>query len=276
MARPEKVTVDYFPHDTTHGKTIFVLQSTWGNDGYATWFKILERLGSVRHHVIDLATDPTEAEYLAAYCMVSKDKLFQILDKLAELNAIERGLWRHKLVYCRHFVERVSDAYRRRKEMLPTMSMIAGLFPQLLTAETELLTAETPLNEHLDGRNGERKGKGKLKKDICASASSFDRFWDAYPKKKSKGQAIRAWEKVNPDEQLVVNILAAIERAKTQEDWIRDRGRYIPYPATWINARGWEDELEVVVEPAGPKPKRLPTPEEEREHLAMTWRPEER
>jgi len=79
--------------------------------------------------------------------------------------------------------------------------------------------------------------------------SLFARFWAAYPKKRSKGQAEKAWAKLQPDEQLVETMLAAIERAKTSEEWRKEGGRYIPYPATWLNAKGWEDDyrpLEVI------------------------------
>ncbi|HOG17671.1 MAG TPA: replication protein [Syntrophales bacterium] len=70
----------------------------------------------------------------------------------------------------------------------------------------------------------------------------FEAFWTAYPKKKSKGQAEKAFFRTNPDEQLAAVMMAAIERAKTSEEWLKDGGQFIPYPATWLNARGWEDE----------------------------------
>ena len=70
----------------------------------------------------------------------------------------------------------------------------------------------------------------------------FERFWAAYPKKKSKGQARRAWDKLKPGSTMVDRMLLAIERAKQSEDWQKDGGQYIPYPATWLNAEGWEDE----------------------------------
>ena len=70
----------------------------------------------------------------------------------------------------------------------------------------------------------------------------FDQFWQRYPKKKSKGQAEKAWAKINPDEQLHEAILNGLERAKTAGDWQKNNGEFIPHPATWLNAKGWEDE----------------------------------
>lgn len=73
--------------------------------------------------------------------------------------------------------------------------------------------------------------------------ASFDRFWSAYPKRRSKGAAEKAWQKLAPDEQLEDTILRALERAKTSVDWLKEGGKYVPYPATWLNAKGWEDDL---------------------------------
>ena len=73
---------------------------------------------------------------------------------------------------------------------------------------------------------------------------NFDVFWNAYPKKKSKGQAEKEFKKVNPDDQLLQVFLKAIEEAKKSEGWLKDGGQYIPYPATWLNAKGWEDEIQ--------------------------------
>lgn len=72
----------------------------------------------------------------------------------------------------------------------------------------------------------------------------FAEFWTAYPKKKSKGDAEKAWATLRPDEQLHNRLLQAIERAKTSADWQRESGQFIPYPATWLRAKGWEDALD--------------------------------
>ena len=77
----------------------------------------------------------------------------------------------------------------------------------------------------------------------CASDDArFVEFWTAYPRKKSKGQALKAWKRLAPSADLLRAILTAITTAKASQDWKRDNGQFIPYPATWLNARGWEDE----------------------------------
>ena len=72
----------------------------------------------------------------------------------------------------------------------------------------------------------------------------FNSLWNAYPKRKAKGRAEKAFLKADPDELLVARMEATIKKAKTSEDWTRENGKYIPLPATWLNDRRWEDEIE--------------------------------
>lgn len=74
---------------------------------------------------------------------------------------------------------------------------------------------------------------------ICATG--FDEFWAAYPRKKNKEQARKAFQKLKGVK--LQELLDAIERQKHSRDWTKDGGQYIPYPATWLNAGGWEDEV---------------------------------
>jgi len=73
-------------------------------------------------------------------------------------------------------------------------------------------------------------------------ARGFEKFWEVYLKKQSKGDAEKAFNAIKPDELLMEKILSAVLRAKTREDWMKEKGKYIPYPATWLRAKGWEDE----------------------------------
>lgn len=79
-------------------------------------------------------------------------------------------------------------------------------------------------------------------------APPFDIFWKAYPKKRAKANAEKAWMKINPNEQLLATILEKIELAKTSEEWKEKGGKFIPHPASWLNARGWEDEPTIVLD----------------------------
>ena len=74
---------------------------------------------------------------------------------------------------------------------------------------------------------------------------SFATFWACYPKKRSKPDAIRAWKKINPDPALADEIMTGLQKWSECYDWLKENGRYIPYPATWLNNRGWEDDVQI-------------------------------
>ena len=71
----------------------------------------------------------------------------------------------------------------------------------------------------------------------------FNQFWDSYPKHIAKQSAVKAFEKLKPDEKLLEAMLKAIAMQKESKQWEKDGGAFIPYPATWLNQRRWEDEL---------------------------------
>jgi len=78
----------------------------------------------------------------------------------------------------------------------------------------------------------------------------FDAFWQAYPKKVGKADALKAFTKLKPDNELMQTILAAIAQWSKTDQWSKDNRQYVPMPATYIRGRRWEDEL-----PQQDKPK---------------------
>jgi hypothetical protein len=72
----------------------------------------------------------------------------------------------------------------------------------------------------------------------------FEAFWNTWPKEKRrhKGDAEEAWKQIKPDKPMTEYILRAIERAKQSKDWTKEEGRFIPYPAKWLKAKGYDDE----------------------------------
>lgn len=74
--------------------------------------------------------------------------------------------------------------------------------------------------------------------------SRFDEFWELYPKKKSKEDARKAWKKLNPNAELHKRILESVrEHIGRDPTWKKDNGQFIPYPATWLRAGGWDDVI---------------------------------
>lgn len=72
----------------------------------------------------------------------------------------------------------------------------------------------------------------------------FELFWTAYPRKTAKAAAVKAWSKIKLTPELMASIMVGLNAAKGSDGWMRDGGRFIPHPATWLNGKRWEDEYE--------------------------------
>lgn len=72
---------------------------------------------------------------------------------------------------------------------------------------------------------------------------AFEAFWALYPKKKSKGDARKAWKQIRPSRETVKAIMEKLPGLIASRDWQRDGGQYIPYPGTWLRREGWLDEV---------------------------------
>ncbi len=90
---------------------------------------------------------------------------------------------------------------------------------------------------------GEVGEEASEEKSLAKTLSSrFDAFWEVYPKKKSKGDAFNAFKALSPNDVLLAKMLLGIKTARESWQWRKEGGQFIPYPATWLRAKGWEDE----------------------------------
>jgi hypothetical protein len=78
--------------------------------------------------------------------------------------------------------------------------------------------------------------------------NEFDNFWNLYPKKVAKSEALRAWNKATKKKTAdeLLKLTKAYAEGKLPED------KYIPYPASWLNKELYES---VEVAQAKPLPK---------------------
>lgn len=68
----------------------------------------------------------------------------------------------------------------------------------------------------------------------------FQQFYTAYPRHIAVEAARKAWAKIKPDDALTEQIVAGVKRSIAKDKRFRDG--YVPHPATWLNAREWENE----------------------------------
>lgn len=165
--------------------------------------------------VHDLLNDLWKSGFIVRYKMESNDlknDLIQILKFKVHQNP--------------HVNERAS--------VLPAPSDIGTLLEDSGTTRADsLLLIPDSLLRIPDTTHSLQKSKRE-----CA----FESFWKLYPKKKAKGQAEITWQKVTRTTEPDI-IIAGLQRqlpSMQKADY-----QYLQFPSTWLNAKGWEDEIEV-------------------------------
>jgi hypothetical protein len=85
-------------------------------------------------------------------------------------------------------------------------------------------------------------------RDTVSISPGFEQFWYFYPKKQGKKAAIKAWNKIEPDDLLRDKIYKSLNTQVKSEPWRASKGKFIPHAATWINGERWNDQ-ETIVDP---------------------------
>lgn len=108
----------------------------------------------------------------------------------------------------------------------------------------------------------------------AAPLAGFDEFWNLYPRKASKQNAMKSWKQIEiQDHQKIMANVA--KRMRQDPQWIKDNGTFIPHPSSYLNQKRWLDEF---MPAFGSKPS-IPadeTPEqkkerEKREEQEIVW-----
>jgi uncharacterized protein YdaU (DUF1376 family) len=109
---------------------------------------------------------------------------------------------------------------------------------------------DSPNGELSPAPQGDLLGGGDLgdtapKPARPAYSTSFEEFWKLYPHRKGKGAASKSWEKLSYSEKRRVYLvlrahLPALESKMNDPSG----GNYCPMPATWLNEKRYDDEVE--------------------------------
>ncbi|MEV8166187.1 helix-turn-helix domain-containing protein [Rothia kristinae] len=101
-------------------------------------------------------------------------------------------------------------------------------------------TGDTPLtiNEPSRGTPTDPSAPAKrASKNATAYTAAFLEWWEHYPRKADKGSAWKAWQKIKGTP--LETLIAGADRYAADPN---REPRYTKLPATWLNARAWEDE----------------------------------
>lgn len=96
-----------------------------------------------------------------------------------------------------------------------------------------------------------------------ADSESFQRFWEAYPKKAGKKKCWEKWKSRRLTSQVELLLKDIMTRSTSDRKWLEG---FIPNPLTYLNGDRWEDEVEPVIPARG---KGLVVTQDDREAMRL-------
>ena len=188
----------------------------------------------------------TSLPSLASQTGLSVRQIRVSLDKLKLTGEVTSSVYaRYRVITIVKYDEYQVDDRLDDRLMTGSMTAKGQADDRLMTgsrqADDRLVTASKQYNNINKGTK--EQGNNTSASRRGASDESFEEFWSEYPRKVSKPAALKAWNKLKPDEDLIEQIMSGLEKWRNSDDWARDNGQYIPYPATWLNGRRWEDDV---------------------------------
>jgi hypothetical protein len=187
MGRLARNVVDYFPHDShsSEGDTLTILQNRFHNDGYAFWFKLLERLSSSEGHYIE-CSNPVKWQVLLAKLGVDEFLGVEIMNLLVEMKAIDPELWQSRVIWCQNLVNNLSEVYKNRNRSLPQKPIVknknAITTPNLPIEMLQSRVEEIKEVEEVDNN----KGNGHTNQDFTLPEYIDNQLWNDFMDMRSK------------------------------------------------------------------------------------------
>lgn len=218
---------------------MYYLEETFGNDGFATFVKILRELAGAEYHFLNLSKKTTKM-FLSAKCKVSVETLDCIINALVDLEKFDRDLWEKKqVIWCQDFVDSIQDAYKKRSNECITKEGLVSLLNGLGIPKQGLSKSEDPVKPQtiLDYTKLE---KTKLERGEHSPPRALDFLKEHSPQKfetqflmKYKSQ-IKDFEKFCDDfndtcdqEELEYTVRAILGRlGKYARNWIRNQDKF--------------------------------------------------
>ena len=196
--------------------------------------------------------DDMSAQQIGKLCNMGRQHVTTILNQLADMNVIHKRPGKYGCIigiqknYSAWDVSAQTDLKQTKKDIKKpaTLSLIgtstkSGHLSQIGTGDS---TKSGQVDSPESGHTIDNLPKDNLNRQYICAPALFERFYAAYPRKRSRKQAERAFTKLKPDESLVNRMIEAIDVAKKSGAW--SDPKFIPYPATWLNAQGWLDVLQ--------------------------------
>lgn len=187
---------------------------------YPMWSKdqVKRIIAKARDHGLILIGEYNDNPYLRTKWYSPSDKLLSLYD--IEISA--DGIWRNRHIEACEIAKSTCGEIATSNNVQDNTQDNPPIVPQRGAAAS-----------------GTPKRKREPKKAPDWKPDRFAAFWAYYPRGEAKQAAIRAWDKLQPDDDLLAQMGRALSIQKSSDMW--QAGIGIPYASTWLNNRRWEE-----------------------------------
>ncbi|WP_394139595.1 DUF4373 domain-containing protein [Cytobacillus oceanisediminis] len=181
MARPKKEGMDYFPHDTdaVNDEKIESLRLLYGNDGYAFYFILLERIYRTKQFELDVS-DAETIQILAKKVSVSEDKFLKMLETSLKRDCFDRQAYEERKVLTSEGIKkRASVVVDKRVKMRDKYQQTKD---EVSDAETTQETEEESTQSKVK-KSKEKKSKNKYAEFVSMTLEEFEKLVEQFGEK---------------------------------------------------------------------------------------------
>lgn len=211
----------WFKHDSNASidAKLKRLRLKYGMEGYGLYWYLLECIArTVEPHNLTFELEE-DAELIAAEVNIHRDRVEEMMLFMCEQGLFENADGR---ITCLKMASR-SDEYTLK----------------LIRKGNGVQTSSGQAPDKVPPIRIEQKDKKEKKQ---REHRPFEFFYEAYGYKKSRSMAEKAWKKLSLEEQ---DLALACVRSSQWKAWREKQKKdgFMPFPASWLNAKRWGDEL---------------------------------
>ncbi|MCM3651301.1 DUF4373 domain-containing protein [Metabacillus litoralis] len=160
MARPRKEGMDYFPHDTdaVNDEKIESLRLLYGNDGYAFYFILLERIYRTKEFELDVS-DAETIQILSKKVGVNEEVFNKILETSLKRGCFDRQAYEERKVLTSEGIKKRSSVVVDKRVSM--RSKYQKEKENVSDAETRVETPQSKVKESKEKKSIEKKNSRK-------------------------------------------------------------------------------------------------------------------
>lgn len=244
MARPKKEGMDYFPHDTdaVNDEKVEALRMLYGNDGYAFYFILLERIYRTKNAELDVS-DAETTQILSRKVGIQQELFDRILETALKRDCFDREAYEERGVLTSIGIKKRVAPVIEKRENMRRKYIPSNEGDSLLVSD-----AETPQKLDKVKESKEKESKEKKEKTAVQQTELFESWWNLYDNKKGKVKCESKYKnllKKYPHE----SIMAGTKRYIDHRKRLVEANEFLPHqkqPLTFLNGEHFNDEYEEI------------------------------